>query len=92
MPSNEGHIHWAGLADDTVSFLDQELQMTSEVSNAEMVRDDPIGTIRIRAARSVLTGLAIPTDGWEAIPGTDPILQARADGHYMIGFIRLRLA
>lgn len=92
MPSNEGHIHWTGLPDDVISFLDQDLQLTSEVSNAATVKSDPIGAIRIRAAGSAQAGLFIPTEGWQDIPGTDPVLQARADGHYMIGFIRIRQA
>lgn len=92
MASSEGHIHWSGLPDDTIGFLGQELQLTSEVSNMTTVKVDPAGTVRIRAAGSVLTGLALPTDGWEPVPGTAPVLEARADGHYMVGYIRLRLA
>lgn len=95
MASNEGHIHWSGLGDETVNFLEQELQLTSEVSNmadAVTVKLDLIGAIRIRAAGSTQAGLALPTDGWQSIPGTEPELEARADGNYMIGYIRLRLA
>jgi hypothetical protein len=92
MPSDEGHIHWTGAADENVNFLGQELQLTSEVSNAVTVKADPIGTIRIRARESALTGLPLPTEGWEVVPGTDPVIEARMDGHYPIGYIRLRLA
>lgn len=92
MPSNEGHIHWTGDGDATIGFLDQELRLTSEVSNAVTTNVDPIGTIRIRAVGSNLTGLPLPTVGWEAVPGTSPVIEARADGHYSIGYIRLRLA
>lgn len=92
MPSNEGHIHWDGSANSTVNYLGQELQLASEVSNKATVNIDPIGTIRIRLSGSVLTGLPIPTDGWQAIPGTSPILEANAAGHYPVGYIRVRAA
>lgn len=90
MASNEGHIHWGGLPDETVNYLGQELELTSEVSNAVSVKADPIGTIRIRLDGQVATGLALPTEGWEAIPGTDPLLEARMDGHYPTGYVRIR--
>jgi hypothetical protein len=95
VPSEEGHIHWTGSADDTVTYLGQELQMTSELSNmatTAVAKQDPIGSIRLRVNGSSLTGLRIPTDGWEDVPGSDPVLQARADGYYPIGYIRIRLA
>jgi len=97
MASNEGHVHWSGVADETIAYLDQELQLTSNVSNVNNVAllavgtgDDPIGLIRIRAVGSVETGLALPTDGWEPIPGTSPVLEARVDANYAIGYIRIR--
>lgn len=90
MASNEGHIHWSGSSDETVNYLGQELQLTSEVSNAITARVDPIGTIRIRLSGSVEAGLALPSEGWGAIPGTLPTLEARADGHYPTGYIRIR--
>lgn len=92
MPSNEGHVHWDGTADSTVNYLGQELQLTAEVSNVVIVKADPVGTIRIRLSGSSLTGLALPTDGWQAIPGTSPVLEARQDGHYATGYIRIRQA
>lgn len=93
MPSNEGHIHWPGSKDDTVAYLNQELQMTSEVSNlANAPLTDPIGTIRIRLAGSVQTGLALPTNDWQPIPDTSPILEARVDAYYPTGYIRIRQA
>jgi hypothetical protein len=93
MPSDEGHIHWDGSADSTVNYLGQELQLTAErsnVANATMV--DPPGTIRIRLSGFGGTGLALPTDGWETVPGTAPALEARMDGHYAVGYIRVRQA
>lgn len=92
MPSNEGHIHWGGSADSTINYLGQELQLTSEVSNMVTVKTDPIGTIRIRLSGSPQTGLAIPTEGWQTIPGTSPALEARADAGYFVGYIRIRQA
>jgi len=94
MASNEGHVHWSGVADETINYLGQDLQLTSNVSNVKPVSvspgDDPIGTIRIRALGSVETGLALPSDGWELIPGTSPALEARVDANYAIGYIRIR--
>lgn len=86
MPSNEGHIHWDGSMDSTVNHLGQELQLTSgDVS-------DPVGAVRIRLSGSQEAGLVLPSDGWEPIPGTDPVLQARHDGHYAVDYIRIRQA
>lgn len=94
MPSSEGHVHWDGSADSTVNYLGQELQLTSEVGNMTVstVLVDPIGTVRIRLSGSVVTGLALPSDGWEAVPGTAPVLEARQDGRYPVGYIRIRQA
>lgn len=92
MASNEGHIHWGGSADSTVNYLGQELQLTAEVSNMEIVPVDPIGTIRIRLSGSLLTGLALPSNNWETVPGTAPALEARMDASYPIGYIRIRQA
>jgi hypothetical protein len=95
MASNEGHIHWSRLADETVNYLGQELRLTSDVSNmaqtnVQAVDDDPIGIIRIRLDGSGVVGLALPTEGWEAIPGTDPVLEARVDANYPSDYIRVR--
>lgn len=92
MASNEGHIHWSGLSDETVSYLNQELRLTSERSNMATVKTDPIGTIRIRLDGHTGEGLALPCDGWQPIPGTSPIMEARADGHYPTGYVRIRQA
>jgi len=90
MPSNEGHIHWSGSEDETVNYLDQELRLTSNVSNASTASEDPIGTVRIKLDGSQGSGLALPSDGWEEIPGTLPTLEARMDGGYPMGYIRVR--
>lgn len=92
MASNEGHIHWDGVASSTVNYLGQELQLTSEASNAVATKSDPIGTIRIRLDGHVGAGLALPSDGWQPVPGTSPMLEARADGHCPVGYIRIRQA
>lgn len=92
MPSNEGHIHWDGSADSTINYLGQELQLTAEVSNMVTVKTDPIGTVRIKLSGFGGTGLGLPSDGWESVPGTSPVLEARVDGNYAIGYIRIRQA
>lgn len=94
MPSNEGHIHWDGSADSTVNYLGQELQLLAEVGNkiGDVVAADPIGTIRIRLSGSAVTGLALPSDGWQPVPSTAPLLEARQDGHYPTSYIRVRQA
>jgi hypothetical protein len=92
VPSNEGHVHWDGTADSTVGFLGQELRLTAEVSNTAVVNADPVGTVRIRLDGTSPPGLALPSDSWEPIPGTAPVLEARVDGHYPTGYIRIRQA
>jgi hypothetical protein len=54
------------------------------------VRADPTGSLRIRETNFVGTGLLLPSDGWQTIPGTSPILEARVDAHYPTGLIRIR--
>jgi len=92
MTSDEGHIHWDGTADSTVTYLDQELQLTSEVTNLDTPKTDPIGTIRIRLNGHVGQGLALDSSEWEPIPGTSPVLEAVLDDYCMVGHIRIRLA
>jgi hypothetical protein len=91
MAIEETHIHWGGEARSTVTVAGQELELTSEVSNlAATARADPIGTIRVRSNGSAVVGLAIPTDDWEDIPDTDPVLQANAGSCCAHGYIRIR--
>jgi len=97
MASNEGHIHWTGTAGETVTFLDQELLMTSEATNMATATTDPIGTVRIKASAFANPGVALPNSStsepvWMAIPGTSPTLEVRQDGHYPMGYIRVRQA
>lgn len=92
MASDEGHIHWSGLGSETVNYLGQELQLTSERSNAATIKSDPIGMVRIRLDGHAEAGAALPSDGWQPVPGTAPTLEARADAHYPIGYIRIRQA
>lgn len=93
MASNEGHIHWSGLPDESVAFLGQELRLTSERTNmASTANQDPIGAVRIRAIAFPGTGLMLPTEGWQTIPGTAPALEALAGAHYPVGYIRVRQA
>lgn len=87
MPSNEGHIHWNSLAVQIeVNYAGQDLELIR--GNPE----DPEGSVRIRAVGSSTTGLHIPTEGWEAVPGTSPVLEARADSIDPLGYLRLRVA
>lgn len=87
MPSNEGHVHWASLVRaTTVNFANQDLELTIGREG------DPEGCVRVRALGSDAEGLHIPTDGWEAVPGTSPALEARSDANDPIGFLRLREA
>ena len=69
MPSNEGHIHWPGGPDEEVTYLNQSLQITAEVSNmANTPKSDPIGSLRIRLTGYGSAGLLIPTEGWRRFP------------------------
>lgn len=92
MPADECHIHWDGSPSSTINVLEQELLLTAEVSNIITVTTDPIGTVKIRQQGFVGTPLSLPTNGWQAIPGTSPVLEARVDGNYAVGYIRIRHA
>jgi len=91
MASNEGHVHWEGADDEEVTYLGQSLQITANNEG------DPEGSLRIRLTGSNLTGLYLPNSTlqspqWDTIPGTNPTLQARQDGHYPPMNIRVRQA
>jgi hypothetical protein len=97
MASNEGHIHWTGTPNETVTFLNQEIQMTSERTNMSTTLVDPVGTVRIKASGFANPGVALPNSSaseptWTTIPGTSPALEVRVDGHYPMGYIRIRQA
>lgn len=91
MPSNEGHIHWFGAASDPdTSFAEQALELV-------YAPIEDIDTLQIRAAGSSGPFLALPNSSsanptWSAIPGTNPTLEARQDGHYPPDEIRIRVA
>lgn len=87
MPSDECHIHWNTFSAFTeINCIEQDLELTAGDSG------DPLGTVRVRAAGETGPGLAIPTMGWEAVPGTSPALEARADALDPVGYIRVRVA
>jgi hypothetical protein len=77
-------------------YLGQELQVTApDVSNVITAESDPVGTIHIRLNGSAETALALPNStaadpAWTPVPGTSPVLEVRADGHYPVGYIRIR--
>lgn len=92
MASNEGHIHWSGGNDETVTYLGQELRMQLN-ENPE----DPIGALHIHAEGFNGTALFLPNSNasapaWTAVPGTAPVLEVRQDGHYPSDYIRIRQA
>lgn len=92
MPSNEGHIHWMGSDSESISYLEQELEVRVSIEE-----NDPEGGLRIRAWGSTDLGVFLPnstpeTPRWDAIPGTNPVLEVHQDGHYTGGFIRIRQA
>lgn len=87
--TNEGHIHWTGALDETVTYLNQVIQLINDPQN-------PVkGALGIRLSGSQVTPLVLPNSTnaaprWDAIPGTNPVLEARQDGHYDMGYIRIR--
>ena len=92
MPSSEGHVHWCGLAQEEVTYLEQPLTIT-----ANEMPGDPIGTLRVKRSDHEGEGLVLPnstanTAVWDTVPGTVPALEARQDGHCPSDHIRLRLA
>lgn len=86
------HIHWPGSVDSAVSYFGQELVIT-----VDEVVGDPIGTLRIKGATFVGTGVVLPNSThasvtWTAIPGTSPILEVRQDGYFDSDYIEIRQA
>lgn len=86
------HIHWPGAVDSTVSYFGQELVIT-----VNEVVGDPIGTLRIKGASHVGTGVVLPNSTytsvtWTAIPGTSPVLEVRQDGYFSPDYIEIRQA
>lgn len=84
------HIHWPGAVDSTVSYFGQDLAITIDEEVG-----DPIGTLRIKGASFVGTGVALPNSTkasptWDAVPGTDPVLEVRQDGYFNPGYIEIR--
>jgi len=93
MPSNEGHIHWDGSPQMSNSYLGQALLIISEDSNvAGAVHSDPIGSLRIKEASFVGSGLLLPNTGFEAIPGTSPVLEAHQPGTSHRDYLEIRQA
>lgn len=93
MPSSEGHIHWGGAPTETISYLNQTLEVTSEVVTV----GQPLGALHIHAEGFVGTPLYLPNSmasapQWDVIPGTAPTLEARQDGSDPVGYIRVRAA
>lgn len=91
MPSNDGHIHWMGADDENAVYLGQVLEIISGTEG------DPEGGLRIRAVGSAVPGVFLPnstpeSEQWDAIPGTNPVLEVHQDGHYTGGLIRIRQA
>lgn len=91
MPSNEGHIHWTGSLDETVTYLNQLLRIT--VSKSQ----EPVGALHIQLSGFSSSDLLLPNSTnsdprWDAIPGTNPVIEARQDGHYDMSYIRVRQA
>ena len=86
------HIHWPGAVDATISYLGQDLAIT-----VNEVEGDPIGTLRIREASFVGTGVELPNSTkasvtWTAVPGTNPVLEVRQDGFFSTDYIEIRQA
>lgn len=86
------HIHWPGAVDSTVSYFGQNLSIT-----VDEVVGDPIGTLRIKAASFVGTGVVLPNSTktsvtWTAVPGTNPVLEVRQDGYFDPDYIEIRQA
>ena len=86
MSHNEGHVHFnPGSLATMVNYADQDMEITPGGS------EDPIGSLYVKAVGESGAGLFIPTMGWELVPGTSPALEARADAHDPVGYLRIRV-
>lgn len=85
------HVHWSGVATDTIPYDGQDLTIGLVTGNG-----DPLGTVFIRgsgsAERLLLPNSSASTPTWSAVPGTAPPLLARQDGHYPSTLILIRPA
>lgn len=84
------NVMWSASTEDTVPFDGQNLTIGFSDDPT-----DPIGTIHIRGEGFVSTPLDLPnssqaTPTWNDIPGTEPVLQARQDGHFPQNLILVR--
>jgi hypothetical protein len=92
MAVNETYLHWSA-SGEVVTAYGQDMLVT-----IDELPEDPIGTIRIKAATHVPTGLVLPNSldssspTWDTIPGTSPALEVRQDGYWPMDLIKVRFS
>lgn len=92
MPINEQFVRWGGAMSEAISVFDQDIQVDLNTDPGE-----PLGGLHIHAVGWGGTPVYLPNSTnsspvWDAIPGTDPVLQVRQDGHYPTDMIKIRQA
>ena len=90
MPVNEQFVRWTGALSDVVTVFNQDIRI-----DMNMEANEPLGGLHIHAAAFAGTPVYLPNStnaspAWDTIPGTNPVLQVRQDGHYPTDLIKIR--
>lgn len=90
MPINEVFAHWGGADTEVITVFSQDVQI-----DLNMEQSEPLGGLHIHAVGFVGTPVYLPNSMhseplWSAIPGTNPVLQVRQDGHWPRDLIKIR--
>ena len=75
----DGVLRWSGAVTDVIPFAGQDLTIGYSTRP-----EDPLKTVTIKGTGSPVLNLPNSTASaptWSDIPGTNPVLQARQDGH-----------
>lgn len=92
MPINELFAHWGGALSEVITVFGQDIQIDMNTDPA-----DPLEGLHIHAVGWAGTPVFLPNStnsspAWDTIPGTNPALQVRQDGHFARELVKIRQA
>lgn len=90
MPINEVFAHWGGANTEVITVFGQDIQI-----DLNMEPGEPQGGLHIHAPGWPGTPLYLPNSmhsapTWDTIPGTNPVLEVRQDGHWPRDLVKIR--